>query len=95
VWSKPVREKHAAFRACYDGLRNTTPAARGTVAARFQVGADGRASEVCIVSSAIADNTFLRCIAETYRTVEWPAGYADDACGPPTIVYPLRFERGE
>ncbi|MCA9625160.1 MAG: AgmX/PglI C-terminal domain-containing protein, partial [Myxococcales bacterium] len=91
VFTKVVGEHHDRFAACQSEARSRHIDAEGMVVSRFTIAADGGVPRVCVTASAIADEAFLTCVAESFAALRWPATPPDDPCGDITVSYPLRF----
>lgn len=85
---KIVRASFGKYRKCYEAGLGKDPTLEGKVIVRFVIDRQGKVSAVGIApESTMPDDTVSTCIAEAYKTLEFPQPEG----GIVTVTYPIMF----
>lgn len=84
-----VRQRSAAWRACYEQALRRIPTLSGHITTRFVIELDGTVSNVVNVDSDIPDPSLVTCLTETYADEELT--FPSPEGSPITVVVPLEL----
>lgn len=89
--SRVIRGNLQDIRFCYDQGLQRNPTLEGVVTIGFEINASGRASNVFVLGSTVADASVGRCIARATRGWRFPSPRDG---GEVKVTYPVLLEPG-
>ncbi len=88
VVQRILRQNFGRFRRCYEQGLARNPNLTGRIAARFQIGRDGVASNVGSSGGDLPDAEVTSCVLSAFNGLSFPQPEG----GLVTVVYPMLFE---
>lgn len=85
-----VRQNFGRLRMCYEAGLKRDPNLSGRVAVEFVIDRDGSVTSAVDGGSDLPDQEVVRCIANAYRQLTFPA----PPKGPVELIYPFVFSPG-
>jgi len=84
-----VRSHFGQFRACYDALRKTSPAAAGTFELSYAIASNGTTKGVTVAMPAsLEDAAFRACVQTAAESITYPS-WGRDPKATTTVRYPI------